>query len=130
MRQSEKAIQNETLVALSELPETLVFRNNTGSAWQGRRVKLPVGSMVEVEDGMVILRNARPVRFGLEGSADIVGSHKGHALMTEIKAELGVQAQVQRDFEVAWKKAGGIYIIARSPSEAIEKLHIELLLKA
>lgn len=117
--QSEKAILNETLVAVSALPKTLVFRNNTGMAWQGDPARPRVGSMVRVEPGMVILRNARPIHFGLPGSADILGSTDGRPLAIECKDHNGTQLPSQQSFEKAWVKAGGIYVIVRSVDEAL-----------
>lgn len=116
---SEKAILNDALVDLAALPETMVWRNNTGTAWQGERVNAPVGSMVKVAPRMVILRDARPVTFGLPGSGDILGTHRGLALAVEIKKRTGRQSQQQRNFERAWTAAGGVYVLARSAGEAV-----------
>jgi hypothetical protein len=115
---SEKAIQNEILVDVSSWDETLVFRNNTGMAWQGERLKLAPGSTLTVEPGMVVLRNGRPVKFGLEGSADILGSAMGWALAIEVKTDVGRQREQQGKFQTAWQNAGGLYIIARSVADA------------
>ena len=68
---SEKAIQNDILVDMSGWESTMVFRNNTGMAWQGVKQKVRVGDVVTVTPGMVILKAARPVKFGLEGTADL-----------------------------------------------------------
>lgn len=120
---SEKAIQNDTLVALSALPETMVWRNNTGSAWQGVRIKVRVGSTIRVTSGMVILADARPITFGLPGSADILGAHRGLPLAVEIKAQNGPQSEQQRRFERAWTAAGGVYVLSRSPDEAVRAVN-------
>ena len=43
-----------------------LFRNNTGSAWQGQPSKL--------QNGDLLLRHPRRIKFGLiEGSADLIG---------------------------------------------------------
>ena len=121
MGASEKSILNDSLVAFSAEPETLVFRNNTGMAWQGRKVEVRAGQPVVVQPGMVILRDARPIRFGLNGSGDIIGVSRGRGLAVETKPEKGQQREAQILFERAWVKAGGIYILARSAEEGIEK---------
>lgn len=121
---SEKAELNDTLVGLSALPETLVYRQNTGMFWQGQQLDLTPGQYVEVEPGMVILRNARPVRAGLPGSGDIAGVHRRRALQVEMKTLTGKQREIQQNFERAWVKAGGIYILARSADEAIDRINI------
>lgn len=116
---SEKAVQNDILLDVSSWPDTMVYRNNTGMAWQGERVKLAPGSVFKVEPGMVILRNGRPIKFGLEGSADIIGSSKGKPLAIEVKKQVtGRQSEQQGRFETAWTKAGGLYILAKSVEDA------------
>lgn len=119
---SEKAILNETLVAVSALPETLVYRNNTGQAWQGRRLSARVGQTVVVRPGMTILQDARPINFGLEGSGDIMGAHRARPLAIEAKDEGGGQSAVQVAFQRAWERVGGIYLLVKSAEEALKKL--------
>ena len=114
---SEKAIQNDMLSDLSALPDSLFFRNNTGQAYQGEKVLARIGSRVTVEPGMVILRKARPVKFGLPGSADILGAYRRCPVAVEVKDRDGRQSTQQRNFEVTWNRAGGIYVVARSPAE-------------
>lgn len=126
---SEKAIVNETLVALSALPDSLVYRNNTGQAWQGKLVKRPIGSPVIVQPGMVILEDARPVRFGLEGSGDIMGAIAGIPIAVELKAAKGPQRAAQKLFQKAWELAGGFYVLARCASDAAAAVRHRLALK-
>ena len=118
MSRSEKAIQNDILMDLSALDGGIFWRNNSGQAWQGQKLEKPTGSYVKIEPGMVVLAQARPIRFGLEGSADIVGAYGCRPVAVEVKKDGGRQAQVQRYFERAWVKAGGIYVLARSVDEA------------
>lgn len=122
MTQSEKSILNETLVAVSSLPGTCVWQNNTGQAWLGRRVQFYPGTEIPVPPGTVVLTGARPVNYGLVGSGDAIGAFQGRPLAIETKALLGRQRPEQRNFEVAWKKAGGIYILGRSADEIVETL--------
>jgi hypothetical protein len=124
----ENLIVNQALVALSAEPETLVFRNNTGMAWQGKLLDLAVGDHFIVTPGMVVLAAARPVHFGLEGSGDIIGASVGKPLAVETKTTVGRQSKVQVAFGRAWTKAGGIYILARSADEAVQKTRTALLL--
>lgn len=122
---SEKAIVNETLVTLSALPETIVWRHNTGQAWAGRRVNATIGQTVVIRPGMVILLEAQPLTFGLPGSGDILGASRGRPLSVELKDSTGRQSEVQKRFEVAWVKAGGIYVLARSAREARDAIDIK-----
>jgi hypothetical protein len=77
---------------------------------------------------MVILRHARPVKFGLEGSGDIIGAAHGRPLAVETKADAGRQRETQMMFERAWVKAGGIYVLARSADEALQAVRTATLI--
>lgn len=116
---SEKSILNGALIALSREPSTLVWRNNTGQAWQGQRIAARVGQPVIVKPGMVILHDARPITFGLPGSADILGVSDGRAIGIETKTRTGKQRETQEKFQRAFEKAGGLYGLARSEDEAL-----------
>lgn len=119
MSRSEKSILNEALVLVSALPDTLAWRNNTGMAWQGQQRPLRVGQTIRVERGMVLLFDARPITFGLPGSADILGVSGGRAFGIETKALWGKQAEQQKRFEAAFKRAGGVYGLAYTPEQAV-----------
>jgi Holliday junction resolvase len=96
---SESAILREVLMAVSRLPKTMVWRNQTGA-----------------------LRNraGQLVTFGLVGSPDIIGVTRGRAIAIECKSASGRQSEAQKRFEQAWRAAGGIYVVARSAAEALE----------
>lgn len=122
MSRSEHAEQNDALMGLTKLSDSLFYRQNTGQAWQGRPVKASPGEYVRVQPGMKILADARPVRFGLEGAGDIVGQRKGKAVQVEMKTLTGPQREAQEVFERQWVKRGGIYVLARSAKEAISEV--------
>ena len=122
MTRSEKSIQNEGLVNLSAQPAALYYRNNTGQAWQGTRLLASVGQFVKVEPNMVILRNARPLNFGVSGSGDVHGVQQGCAISVEFKTVSGRQSDQQKLFERAWTLAGGIYVLARSPESVVQQV--------
>lgn len=55
-------------------PDVRLFRNNVGQAWQGKKLKYQPGAIHRVQRGDLILKEARPVTFGLAvGSADLIG---------------------------------------------------------
>lgn len=116
---SEKAILNDSLIAVSALPDTMAWRNNTGMAWQGEELRVGVGQMVRVERGMKILRDARPVQFGLLGSGDIMGVTFGRAWAIEVKDAVGRQQDSQIKFQRAFELAGGKYQLVRSAEAAL-----------
>lgn len=100
---SESVIVADILVAVSALDGAMFYRNNTGA--------LPN-------------RQGRMVTFGLKGSADILGVHRGRAVAIEAKTPTGRQRTSQVRFQEAWERAGGIYILARSASDALRGLGV------
>ena len=98
----ESPVLRDVLVGLSQLPRAHVWRHNTG--------RLPAAY-------------GRWVSFGLVGSGDIIGCIDGRAVSVECKRPKGgVTSEQQRRFAAAWRKAGGIYVRARSLEEALEGL--------
>jgi len=98
---SETEIMRDILIAVSALPETMIWRNNTGQGTaQGGRV----------------------IRFGLPGSPDILGVCRGRSIGIEVKTAKGRQSQQQRRFQRAFEAAGGVYVVARSVEEAVDAL--------
>lgn len=125
MAKSEQAVLHETLVAVTALAGVMAWRNNTGMAWQGARLRLPPGAMVKIERGMVVLREARPISFGVEGSPDIIGVRDGRGFGLELKAARGRLEESQPKFRRAWEAAGGLYGVPRSVEEALAILRGE-----
>lgn len=119
---SEHAIQNDALMELTALSDSFFYRQNTGTAWQGEPINVPPGEYVRVTPGMKILAKARPIDFGLEGAGDIVGHRRGRAVQVETKTSTGRQRRAQETFEKVWVKRGGIYILARSAEEAVDRV--------
>lgn len=116
---SEKAILNAALMAGSAEPDTLIYRNQTSTYWIGQRMRLRLGSTIRVTADMVILQNARPVNAGCPGSGDIMGVSGGVAISGEAKTATGSLEVTQLRFRDAWTKAGGAYILFRSPEEFV-----------
>lgn len=117
---SEKKILNDSLIGVTAVPDTMAWRNNTGMAWQGEEVRCGVGQTIIVQRGMKILRDARPVQFGLLGSGDIMGVTAGQAWALEIKDAKGRQQDSQIKFQRAFELAGGKYQLVRSAEAAVE----------
>ncbi len=115
---SEKAIQNDALVALWQIPRSFWWRENTGQAWQGRKIRH--------DKDILVLADAHPVKFGLVGIADIMGTADGIAFAVEMKDATGPQRRAQKKFEAAWVNAGGIYILARTVAEAVDGVRAKL----
>lgn len=100
------------LVALSAAGH-LAWDNQTGSGWVGKLIGRTAA-------GRTILEMARPISFGLPGSADIIGLlDSGIGLAAEAKTGTGRQRENQRKFQAAWEKRGGIYVLFRSVDELL-----------
>lgn len=119
---SEHAILNDVLVGVTALSDTVAYRQNTGTAWQGRPVDVPPGEYVRVTPGMKILAEARPIEFGFPGAGDVVGQRRGKAFQIETKTATGSQRTTQETFERLWTKRGGIYILARDVDQCLTRL--------
>jgi len=124
---SEKAIQAEVLVGVSALEDVMCWRENSGFAWVGEEVKARVGRTIVVTPDMKILKDARPLRAGVPGIADVMGVGNRRAFALEIKDADGRQETSQMRFEEAFTRAGGAYSVVRSREEAVEFLRRSVL---
>ena len=92
---TEHQIQQQIIASFGARPGMRIWRNNTGA-----------------------LRDERGhlVRFGLQGSADILGimAPHGRLLAIEVKAGAGRQSEQQVRFQEMVTNHGGLYILARS----------------
>lgn len=98
---TEAEIQAEILLAIGRIPGAIFWRNNSGS--------LPT-------------RNGRVVRFGLVGSPDIIGCVRGRFVGIEVKAVSRRQSDQQRNFQAAFEKSGGTYVLAHSAEDALSAI--------
>ncbi len=91
---SETALVKAILLHIGSRPDVRVYRNNTGCLIDDR---------------------GRPVKFGLIGSADIIGliAPHGRFLAIECKTQSGKQSDQQRKYQQMIESMGGIYILAR-----------------
>jgi hypothetical protein len=101
------------LVALSDAGH-MAWDNQTGSGWVGKFI-------TRTATGRTIIDRARPISFGLPGSADIIGTlhPNGRALAAEAKTGTGRQRANQKNFQIAWEKRGGIYVVFHSVDELL-----------
>ena len=66
---------------------------------------------------------SRFVRFGLPGSADIIGVHKGRFIAIEVKSKRCRQSTNQQQFQLNIEKYGGSYILAFSIDDALKGIN-------
>lgn len=117
MTPTEAKIQHDILAHFGARKDMMLWRNNVG-----------VGRT---------LQDDRVKRFGLPGSPDLLGvlyvrdpielmhlthGHFGLALGIEVKTGRGRQSEKQKNFEDAFTKRGGIYVLARSIEDVQEAI--------
>lgn len=56
------------------------------------------------------------------GSPDLLLIWRGRPIGIELKAERGRQSAEQREAQLAWTLAGGLYAVARNPGEVADLL--------
>ena len=122
----ESTLQAQILQKIGCLEWLRVWRNNTGMAWMGNRVEKPFKpTTITVSPGDVVIRQARPVRFGAKGSPDILGlDNDGRFVSIEVKTPTGRQSKEQQNFEKMVKTQNGIYILARSADDVFRGLGV------
>lgn len=107
----ETIIQNEILRAIGSRADLYIARRNVGLARDPN--------------------TGRVVRFGVPGEADLqgvltvacrCGALHGVALALEVKTPTGRQSPVQRRWEQAWTRRGGVYHVVRSVEDAEQAL--------
>ena len=129
---SEKAAQNETLLALGSRGDVRVWRQNTGVAW--------VGDSYNWRGRTLIITNARPLYTGLcTGSSDIIGIRRlavtrnmvgddvGLFCAVEMKSARGNPTKEQRSFLDCIATFGGLAGVARSVDDAERIIAGEML---
>jgi hypothetical protein len=120
---SESNIQNLILLDVGKLTNVRLFRNNTGTGWQGKTL--------QHNGTRLVLESPRPLNAGLcKGSSDLVGwtekiitadmVGQKIAIFTaiECKTATGRPTTEQLNFIERVRNAGGFAGIARSPEDA------------
>lgn len=107
---------NDILIELSQ--HGLAWSNQTGQGWAGKFVG-------RNNRGDVVISNARPVKFGLPGSTDILACIKSRMVTVEVKTGTGRLQQNQKDFRTAAARAGALHIEARSVNDVVDALRLE-----
>lgn len=96
---SETSRQNSALIELQKAwPDAVFDRRNVGKARDPR--------------------TGRVIKFNSKGQADVWGIVGGLHVEIEMKAKTG-QSKAQQNWQRAVERAGGVYLIAHSPEEAV-----------
>lgn len=103
---TEAELQAEILLAVGSRPDCRIWRNNTG-----------VGRT---------LSGQRVIRFGLVGSADLLGILRGgRFLAVEVKTAKGRQSEAQRNYQRMIESMGGVYVLARDVQTVVDVIDEE-----
>lgn len=85
----------------------------------------PMGMAWINNTGVLRDKTDRPVRFGLPGSSDIIAIIQGRFVGIEAKVGADRQRKNQSNFAQAVRRAGGVYILARSVDDVRNTLKLE-----
>lgn len=106
---SEAVIQQNIRLALGMRDDIFMFRINVG-------VFRPLHG-----------DQRRAIRSAPDGTPDLLGvKHPGQAFAIEVKAAKGQQREAQKNWQKAWEKRGGIYVLARSVEDVYKGLDISV----
>jgi hypothetical protein len=104
---SEAVIQQSIRLALGMRDDIMMFRINVG-------VFRPLHG-----------DQKRAIRSAPDGTPDLIGvMSPGRAFAIEVKTAKGQQHEAQKNWQKAWEKRGGIYILARSIEDVYKGLDI------
>ena len=103
---SEARIQSDIRLALGQRDDVMLFRINVG------KFRPLHGDQ------------SRVIQSAPNGTPDLLGvlGPDGRALAIEVKAATGRQRPEQVAFQRAWEARGGIYILARSVDDVIQRI--------
>lgn len=93
---TETSIMRRIMVAATKRNWRL-FRNNVGMAWMGRSTVCRQPLAVTMLPGDVLIRNAKPVRFGIGGSggSDLIGFAPQLITTADVGRQLPIFAAVE-----------------------------------
>lgn len=106
MSNAETPIQNRIMIALSLELGALVTRVNCGRFRQ--------------------LKGEGIVQGAPTGTADLLVCVGGRYFAVEVKTPEGKQTKEQRDFQRAVEARGGVYLLVRSPQDAVAQVRAAL----
>lgn len=110
-------------------PHVRVWRQNTGGGIGMSTVKQAVALIQQGRTGEAVkLLLSRPIKFGLSGTADIIGiiGPYGRMLQVEVKVAKDKMSEDQESVQSMVVKRGGVYIEVRTPEDAYLALEREV----
>lgn len=134
----ESTIWKECLLAIGKITGIRVFRNNVGTAWVGRSIRLKKGQSFVAAGNELVILDPRPLQAGLhkgsgdgigwreiEITQDMVGKKIAQFISLETKTKAGRVSPEQQNWARVVHESGGLAIIARSPDDVVNALKQE-----
>jgi len=106
----------------------LFITRDVGQYIPAAEIARAIKDVMSGKNPLTVLKQLRRVMIGLKGEPDISGLLDGLWVGIEVKTATGKQRPDQIKFQAAIEARNGIYIVARSPDDAIN--HIEAALTA
>lgn len=133
---SETGINKLILLAAS-VAKSVLFRNNVGTGWIGKSIRLAAGQVYRAKGGEMVITNPRPLHAGLvTGSSDNIGWVKiivtpemvGMKLAVFLAVEskvphVGKLSKEQKHWITVVNTEGGVAFIATSPEDFTEQIN-------
>ena len=115
----EKDIQREILLTLGEEQFVTKRGKNGKPRKHSKNLYLGANSMFWRANSGWLRGAVGLVQVNSPGCADVLGVVAGRPVAIEVKAEAGTQSKEQREWQALWEASGGLYIIAKCPSDAV-----------
>ena len=122
---------NKFILLAARAAKSVLFRNNVGTGWIGKSIKLVAGQVYRANGGEMVITNPRPLHAGLiTGSSDNIGWLKvivtpqmvGMKIAVFLAVEskvphVGKLSQEQKQFLAVVNAEGGVAFVATSPED-------------
>ena len=128
---------NKLILLASRAAKSVLFRNNVGTGWIGKSIRLVAGQVYRAKGGEMVITNPRPLHAGLiTGSSDNIGWLKiivTHQMVRmKLEVFLAVESKVphvgklskeQKQFITVVNSEGGVAFVATSPEDFTEQIN-------
>jgi hypothetical protein len=124
--EAESQIQSAIRLAVGQLPDVRLWRNNVGKGVivnVGQLIGILTSKSGGIRAAIAFLKLLRPVTWGLcVGSSDLIGivAPRGRLLSIEVKSAKGTLTEEQEQWIAIVERFGGVAGPARSVDEAME----------
>ena len=118
-------LQADILLEFGQYPFLRLWRQNTGMAYGVSLVKEASGHLFSgnLERAMKAMRSMVPTRYGVPGTADIMGIFRGgRSLAIECKLYGEQPSEEQVNWRAMFEDYGGLYILANQVMDVYQGL--------